>query len=152
MFSFLKPKALIDKAAQEQIVNAVKIAESHTSGEIRVYMERHCNYLDPVERAREVFGQLNMEQTVAHNAILIYIALEDRQFALYGGSVIFEKAGGSQFWEKAAGMLKGHLQKNEVAGGVANCIIELGHALAEQFPANPEENENELPDEIVFGK
>ncbi len=152
MFSFFRKKQVLDKDSQHKIVEAIKEAESKTSGEIRVFMEHHCTYMDPMHRAQEIFFNLGMEKTVARNAILIYVAYTDRQFALFGDKVIYEKAGGAQFWKKAAEKLTGHLKKNEIAEGLGNCIHELGLELATHFPYDPAIKKNELPDEIVFGK
>ncbi len=152
MFSLFRKKHMLDKDSQHRIVASIKEAESKTSGEIRVFMEHHCEYVDPLDRAQEIFASLGMEQTQARNAIIIYIALTDRQFALFGDKMIYEKAGGAAFWQKAAAQLTGHLRKNHVADGVCNCIHELGTALATHFPYDPAIKKNELPDEIVFGK
>jgi len=145
-------KPLIDKQAQERIEACIKAAESKTSGEIRVYVEARCTFVDPLDRAKEVFTTLGMEQTTAHNAVLIYVATEDRQFALFGDTAIYELAGGAQFWQAAADKLLGHLRQNEVGEGLSNCVTELGAALAAHFPYDPGVKKNELPDEIVFGK
>ena len=152
MFSLFKKKPLLDKQAQQKIEACIYEAESKTSGEIRVYMEGKCKHTDPLERAKEVFAQLEMYKTEARNAILVYVALEDKKFALFGDKIIYEKAGGPQFWEKAAAQLTGHLKKNEITEGLSNCILQLGEALSVQFPANPASKSNELSDEIVFGK
>jgi len=152
MFSLFGKKPMLDKASQLKIVEAIKEAESKTSGEVRVFMEHHCAYVDPMERAKEIFASLAMEQTSARNAVLVYVAISDRQFALFGDVAIYEKAGGPIFWKKAAEKLVGHLRKNEIAEGMHNCIHELGTALATHFPYDPAVKKNELPDEIVFGK
>jgi len=152
MFSLFPKRPMLDEAAQHKIVAAIKEAESKTSGEIRVFMEHHCEYMDALHRAQEIFANLAMHKTEARNAIIIYVALTDRQFALYGDIAIYEKAGGAEFWKKAAEQLTGHLKKKQVAEGISNCIHELGTALAAHFPHDPSIKKNELPDEIVFGK
>ena len=152
MFSLFRKKDLLHKDVQQRIVEAIKEAESKTSGEIRVFMEPQCKYMDAMQRATEIFANLGMEKTHARNAIIIYVALQDRQFALFGDTVIYEKAGGAEFWKGAAAKLTGHLRKNEVAEGLCNCIHELGTELAKHFPYDPAIKKNELPDEIVFGK
>jgi len=152
MFSWFKKKDIIGKAAQQQITAAIAAAESKTSGEIRVYMEHKCTTADPMDRAREIFAQLEMHKTQARNAVIVYIATTDRKFALFGDQAIYEKAGGAHFWEKAASELTGHLKRNELANGVSNCIAQLGVALAANFPVDPATKRNELPDDIVFGK
>ncbi len=152
MFSFFKKKPIIHKEAQAKVVACIAEAESKTSGEIRVYMEHKCAPGDPMARAKEVFTQLEMFKTEARNAVIIYIATTDKKFALFGDQAIYEKAGGPKFWEAAAQQLTGHLKKNELAEGLCNCILKLGKALEEQFPADPSKKKNELPDDIVFGK
>ncbi len=152
MFSLFEKKPLLDRDTQQQIVACIVEAESKTSGEIRIFIESKCTYVDPMDRAKEIFASLAMDKTEARNAIIIYVALADRQFALFGDTVIYEKAGGPKFWEKAAEKLVGHLKNNEITDGLCNCIRELGSALAAHFPYDPAIKKNELPDEIVFGK
>ncbi len=153
MFSlFPKKQQFLDKESQLRVVNCIKEAEAKTSGEIRVFMEPNCTYVDPLDRAKEIFASLKMEQTVERNATIIYIAFADRQFALFGDTAIYEKAGGAEFWKKAAAMLSDKMRHGEYTEGLCDCINELGSALAAHFPPNPTINKNELPDEIVFGK
>ena len=152
MFSLFRKRPILDKDAQQQIVACIKEAESKTSGEIRVFIEHHCSYMDAMLRAQEIFINLEMAETQARNAIIIYVAISDRQFALFGDIAIYEKAGGAEFWKSAAAKLTGHLRKNNVTEGLCNCIHELGTALATHFPYDPAIKKNELPDEIVFGK
>ncbi|MBX2905898.1 MAG: TPM domain-containing protein [Taibaiella sp.] len=152
MFSLFEKKQFLDKGQQQQVVAAISEAEAMTSGEIRVFMEPHCAYVDTMERAREVFASLQMEKTVERNAVLVYIAFRDREFALFGDSAIYEKAGGPEFWKKAAAGLSGRMREGQYVEGLRNCIGELGKALAAHFPPDPNINKNELPDEIVFGK
>ena len=152
MFSFFRKKDILDKDAQHKIVACIKEAESKTSGEIRVFIEHHCAYMDAMQRAQEIFANLEMAKTQSRNAIIVYVAISDRQFALFGDIAIYEKAGGAEFWKSAAAKLTGHLRKNNVTEGLCNCIHELGTALATHFPYDPAIKKNELPDEIVFGK
>jgi uncharacterized membrane protein len=152
MFSFFRKRPMLSDDANHRIVASIKEAESKTSGEIRVFIEHHCEYMDPLHRAQELFLNLGMDKTVARNAVIVYVALTDRQFALFGDKAIYEKAGGAAFWKGAAEKLTGHLRRKEVTEGLCNCIHELGTALATNFPYDPAIKKNELPDEIVFGK
>ncbi len=151
MLSIFKKKPSVSQADQQKITSAIGAAEKETTGEIRVFIENKCPEKEPLVRAKQVFAQLDMHKTEARNAIIIYVALQDRKFALFGDKAIYELAGGPVFWEAAADELKGHLKRNELADGIANCIKKLGAALAQQFPASKEANKNELPDDIVFG-
>lgn len=153
MFGLFKSKkqALIPDAEQRKIVEAIKKAERATSGEIRVFVESRCSYVDPMDRAKEVFFKLNMNLTEAHNAVLVYIALTDRQMALYGDEGIYKKTGGDPYWVFELNMMKRFFQEGKIADGIANCVINIGTALAQHFPYDIDTDKNELPDDIVFG-
>lgn len=149
---FSKSRPLLSVAIQEMVADAIRKAEARTTGEIRVFVEQHCAYVDPLDRAREVFRELAMEKTERRNAILVYIALKDHQFAIFGDEQIYVKAGGPVFWAAAASQLRKYLREGQTGEGLAACIEALGSALATHFPYDPAVPKNELPDEIVFGK
>jgi uncharacterized membrane protein len=144
-------KPLFNEAQQQQIVTAIQHAEQRTSGEIRVYVESRCRYVDPLHRAAEVFAGLHMEKTAARNGVLVYVALKDRQLALFGDKGIHEKVG-SEFWNERVKNILGHFNKADYAGGLARMITEIGEALQRHFPYDKGTDKNELPDDIVFGR
>ncbi len=149
---FFKKRPILDEESQQRVVACIKETENRTTGEVRVFVEHHCSYMNAMDRAVELFASLGMFKTERRNATIIYVAVDDRQFALFGDTAIYEKAGGPAFWEKAADRLKEHLKKDEITEGLCNCVTELGNALATHFPYDPTVPRNELPDEIVFGK
>ncbi len=151
MWPFNK-KQYLNKKEQAQAVACIQNAEQNTTGELRVFIEGKCTYMDAMDRAKELFEELGMTETERRNGVLIYIAVQDHQFAILGDKEIYEQAGGPAFWEQAAAELKSYLQKGQLAAGVCASINELGAALAKYFPYDPEVTKNELPDEIVFGK
>jgi uncharacterized membrane protein len=150
-FSLFKRKPLFDEAQQQRIVAAIQAAEKCTSGEIRVFVERRCRYVDPLDRAAEVFTMLKMEKTAARNAVLVYVALKDRQLAIAGDRGIHERVG-QAFWREQVNKILGHFNKADYAGGIASVVTEIGHALEQHFPYDRGTDINELPDDIVFGK
>lgn len=150
-FSLFKRKPLFNAAEQQRVVTAIQSAEKCTSGEIRVYVERHCRYVDPRDRAAEVFTALKMEGTTARNGVLVYVALKDRQLAILGDRGIHEKVG-QAFWQDQVRNILGHFNKADYAGGIASVVTEVGHALEKHFPYDGGTDINELPDDIVFGK
>lgn len=147
-----KKKSLLAPAVQEAVVAAIREAEAKTTGEIRVFIESHCGFVDALDRAKQVFSNLSMELTEERNAIIVYAALKDKQFAIFGDEEIYHKAGGPHFWEKAAMLLQNGLRKGAPDEGLVACITALGNALSIHFPFQGAINKNELPDEIVFGK
>ena len=107
--------------------------------------------MDPLDRAAEIFWLLKMEHTEARNAVLIYVAIKDRQLAIFGDRGIHEKVG-DDFWAKEAALLISHFQDNHIIEGIEACIEEIGASLRAFFPHEAGNDENELPDDIAFGK
>ena len=133
------------------IVSAIQSDELNTSGEIRVYVESRCSFVNPMDRAIEIFGQLKMYNTAQRNAVLVYVAIKDRQLAVFGDEGIHQKVGNS-FWNAAVKNMLQHFNASNYAQGMANIVIEIGDALKQHFPYDAATDINELPDEIVFGK
>jgi uncharacterized membrane protein len=151
IFPFFKKKKLLSPSEEEQIVNAIRAAEKYTSGEVRVFVESKCRFVSPVDRAFEVFYGLKMEKTDDHNGVLIYIALKDRQLAIYGDEGIHKKVG-EEYWKNAVQKMLLHFNKENHVQGICEVITTVGQTLAKEFPYEPTDDKNELPDEIVFGK
>ena len=73
LFSFFKKPAFFTPQEQEEIVQAIQEAEKRTSGEVRVFIESRCKYVDPLDRAVEIFYGLKMDKTAEKNAVLVYL-------------------------------------------------------------------------------
>jgi uncharacterized membrane protein len=153
MFGLFKRKkgALLPEQDQKRIVDAIKEAERNTSGEVRVFIESRCSYVDAMDRAREVFFNLKMERTKEHNAVLIYVALTDHQMALFGDEGIYKKTGGDPYWLHELGIMRAYFKENRIGEGIATCALHIGQALSANFPYDGKTDKNELPDDIVFG-
>ena len=151
MLSLFKKKAFFSQEENDKIVAAIRNAEKCTSGEVRVFIESRCKYIDPLDRAMQLFAQLKMEDTRDRNAVLLYVALKDRQLAVYADSGIHQKVG-DQFWEEAVNNILLHFDKENYANGIVQCIAGIGDALKENFPYDAGSDKNELPDEIIFGR
>ena len=133
------------------MVEAIRHAEMKTSGEIRIYVESRCRFVDPLDRATEVFWGLKMNETAQRNAVLIYLAIKDRQLALYGDKGIHEKVGNTYWNEKIHKMIS-HVRKENYAESIIKIVGEIGEALRFHFPYDKDTDKNELPDDIVFGR
>ena len=133
------------------IVKAIRHAEQRTSGEVRVFVESRCRWMDAIDRAVEIFFSLKMEQTEQRNAVLIYIATKDHQLAVYVDEGIHKKVG-DIYWNKVVKEMLQSFNQNNYAEGIANCAVQLGDALEKYFPYDKGTDKNELPDDIVFGK
>jgi len=104
-----------------------------------------------MHRAAEIFAALNMEKTDARNGVLVYVALKDRQLAIFGDEGINRKVG-SAFWNEQVRNILSHFNRADYAGGIARVVTEIGLALQKHFPYNEGTDKNELPDDIVFGR
>ncbi|NML35573.1 TPM domain-containing protein [Chitinophaga sp. G-6-1-13] len=148
LFPFSKKREIFSEADKNKLVQAIRVAERLTSGEIRLFVENHCSYVDPMDRARQAFVSLGMEKTKQRNGVLVYVALKDHQFAILGDQGIHDKVG-NDFWQKEATLLKTHFQGNQIIEGIEECIREIGESLRTHFP-HEAGDANELPDDIVF--
>ena len=131
------------------MVAAIREAEKHTSGEVRVFVESKCSYVDPVDRAKEIFFNLKMELTEDRNAVLLYLAMDDHQLALFADEGIYQRLG-TDYWVKEARKILSAFTKNDYTGGICEVVNDIGQALKEQFPYE-KDDKNELPDDIIFG-
>lgn len=146
-----KPQSFFSEQEQNEIVEAIQHAEKQTSGEIRVFIESKCRFLDALDRAREIFANLQMQNTQSRNAVLLYVALKDRQLAVYGDEGIHQLLG-DDYWNSVVMKMIAHFNKENFSKGISECITEIGMVLKSHFPYNEETDKNELPDEIIFGK
>lgn len=150
-FPWQKPKAFFTEAEQQRIVQAVQQAERQTSGEVRVYVESKCRFVDALDRAEEIFFQLQMDKTALHNGVLVYVAVVDKQVAVYADEGIHTKAG-KQYWLSTVAAMLPHFKQEQVVDGICSAVQKIGEALSYHFPYDAATDKNELPDDIVFGK
>jgi uncharacterized membrane protein len=151
MFSLFKKKEFFSAEDKAQIVEAIRMAEKETSGEIRLYVESKNAYVDAIDRAAEIFFKLKMQETDHRNAVLLYIAMDHQELALFADEGIYLKAG-AEYWNNAVKNMVARFTKDNISEGMVQCIKQIGETLKEKFPYIPTEDKNELPDEIVFGK
>ena len=153
MLSFLKPRQQKFFSAEEEamIVDAIRAAEQQTSGEVRLYVESKNRFVDPLDRAAEIFMQLKMTETVNRNAVLVYVAIKHRELAVFADEGIYAKAG-KDFWNNAVATMLKEFKKENYAEGLVEVIHKIGNSLKAHFPYDAATDKNELPDDIVFGK
>ena len=151
MFSFFKKKNFFTAEEQQLIIEAIQNAERLTSGEVRVFVESKCSYMDAIDRAAELFFQLEMQKTDDRNAVLVYVAMKDRQLAVFGDEGIHKRVG-NEYWSTEVKKMISNFNRENYAAGIAEVVKDIGTALTKNFPFNNNTDKNELPDDIVFGK
>ncbi|APU68738.1 MAG: TPM domain-containing protein [Bacteroidota bacterium] len=144
-----KTEDFLTKAEEEAIVDAIRKAELQTSGEIRVHLEPTSGKTDIFERAMEVFHLLKMDNTKQSNGVLIYVAVEDRNFVIYGDQGINDKVA-DDFWESTKDVIVSHFKKGHFKQGLVDGILMAGEQLQKHFPYD-QGDINELSDQISKG-
>ena len=142
--------SLLTPTQTEALLAAIKQAEVTTSGEIRVHLEDTCPTPEPLDRAAQVFAELNMHKTAARNGVLFYLAWKSRQFAVVGDSAI-NSAVPDDFWETTKEAVLAHFRHENYVLGLERGIRMVGEQLKRYFPYNAATDENELDDAISFG-
>ena len=145
----MRIKEFLSKLDHDRIVQTIRVAESKTSGEIRVYIQRGTLSADPLVVARKKFQRLGMHKTRERNAVLIFVAPRAHKFAVVGDEAIHEKCG-QQFWRRVADEMRVHFRNEKFSHALTEAIDAVSKVLATHFPRTSE-NANELPDEIVEG-
>lgn len=140
-----KVEEFLSKKDEEEVVEAIRTAEKKTSGEIRVHLEKSSNG-DIWERAMEVFHLLKMDNTKESNGVLIYVAVEDRNFIIYGDKGINEVVP-KDFWESTKDAIVAQFRKGNFKQGLIDGILKAGQQLQEHFPWT-EDVKNELSNKI----
>ena len=130
---------------EEAIINAIRLAEKDTSGEIRVHIEKSTEK-DPIERAKEVFYFLKMDETEKHNGVLFYLAVDDKKFSILGDSGI-NKVVPEDFWNSTRDIVIEKFKKGKYSEGLELGIIQAGDKLKQYFPYQ-NNDKNELEDSI----
>jgi uncharacterized membrane protein len=143
------PKMFFTEEEQARIVSAIMEAEKNTSGEIKVHIATTSAWEDVVKQASMVFDKLELEKTKQRNGVLIYIAKDDRQFAIWAdkgiNSVVPEG-----YWESTIDLMRSYMKAGQYAEAVIKGINMVGVKLKKYFPYQ-KNDVNELPDEISFG-
>lgn len=143
-----KVEEFLSPEEEQEIISAIKTAEKHTSGEIRVHLEATTD-LDHVDRALDVFEQLEMHNTKLKNGVLVYIAVEDRNFVIFGDKGINDVVEDT-FWDSTKNLMQSHFKNGKFKDGIVAGVLEAGQQLKTHFPWSSDDI-NELPDTISKG-
>ncbi|WP_432672980.1 TPM domain-containing protein [Flavobacterium sp. SM2513] len=140
-----KTEDFLTAEEEQEIVEAIAIAEKNTSGEIRVHIENHSEK-PPLERAKEVFLSLEMQNTEARNGVLFYVGVSDKTFAILGDEGIDKKVE-LDFWNVTKDAAIQHFKNKNYKDGLVAGILSAGERLKKFFPY-AEDDTNELSNEI----
>ncbi len=129
------------------IVEAIRRAEAKGQGEIRVHLQ-HGKVGDARKAAEATFLRLGMDRTAHRTGCLIFIAPEERTFAVVGDVAIHEKVGDS-FWIEARNAAASRFAEGRFTEGIVAAVDRIGDVLGAHFPTPPgEKDTDELADEV----
>lgn len=135
-----------------QIEAAIVRLEQCTSAELRVYIERklprayrHCSAM---ERALELFEQLEMGKTEARNGVLIYLGYQEHLCAVIGDQGIHQFVT-ADFWQQKCDQMIEYFKHKDYTNGIVSTIDDIANTLATYFPIQPNDK-NELDNEVII--
>lgn len=140
-----KVEEFLTAAEEQEIIQAILDAEKNTSGEIRVHLEAHTKK-ELLERAKEVFHFLKMDNTKEENGVLIYVAVNDKKFSICGDRGI-DKVVPENFWNSTRDTIESHFKNGRFKQGLIAGILNAGKELEAHFPWHHGDT-NELSNEI----
>ena len=140
-----KVEDFLTKEEEQAIVEAIRVAEKNTSGEIRVHLEKKTS-IDAFERAMEVFHLLKMDETELKNGVLIYLAVKDKTFVICGDKGINDVVP-NDFWDCTRDIMVKNFKEGNYKEGLVEGIQRAGEQLQKYFPYQ-EDDKNELSNEI----
>ncbi len=130
---------------EQEIIEAIRKAEQNTSGEIRVHIERTLK-IDAFERVMEVFRYLKMDNTKLQNSVLIYVAIDDKSFVIFGDKGINDVVD-DDFWNTTKNVMQSYFKAGNYKQGLIEGVLKAGQELEMYFPWN-QNDINELLDHI----
>lgn len=127
-----KVEDFLTPSEEQDIIEAIRLAELNTSGEIRVHIEKTSNG-DATNRALEVFHFLKMDNTKLNNGVLIYVAVNDKAFVIYGDKGI-NNVVENDFWDSTKNIMQSHFKSGSFKQGLIEGIQKAGEQLETYFP------------------
>ena len=132
---------------KHRIQSAIVVAETGTSGEIRVHLSYRRDEHEILQHAQACFHALGMSHTRYRNGVLLYVNPKIRKFALYGDQGIHACVG-QEFWTELANRVSLHIREKNLSEGIIHAVEAIGDALKKHFPYEAGEI-NELSNEVT---
>lgn len=143
-----KVETFLSVEEEQEVVEAICLAEKETSGEIRVHIEKNASG-GAIQRALEVFHLLKMDNTKLQNGVLIYLAVDDKSFAICGDKGINDLVA-DDFWNTTKDVMAAQFQNGDFKQGLIDGVKMAGAQLQRHFPCD-DDDKDELSNEISNG-
>jgi uncharacterized membrane protein len=143
------PRLFFTKEEQKTILEAIADAESKTSAEIVVRLERNCPG-NPLEHCRDLLQTLGITEAPSRAGVIILISLEDHKVAIFGDSAVHPVVG-EERWKTICAQLVAGFKKEMPCEALCKAICSIGNLLSVSLPYK-EGDVNELPNELSVGR
>lgn len=140
-------KTYLSEEEISELVEVIKTAEDHSTGEIRVHIDSATEE-ENAAVAFDIFQKLEMHQTKDRNAVLFHINFNQKYLTIIGDKGIHQKVCQS-FWDKIHDEMTANFVQGNYFKGIQDAVLKTGVELKKYFPIE-EDNPNELPNEITF--
>lgn len=143
------------KAALQRIEAAIASSEHVHRGELRFAVEPALPWLDLLrglsarQRALQVFSQLRVWDTEHNTGVLIYLLLADHDVEIVADRGIHAQVG-EQAWQAICRQMETRFRAREFEAGVMEGVQAITALLCQHFPADGNDNPNELADAPVI--
>jgi uncharacterized membrane protein YgcG len=143
------------RAALQRIEAAIADSEHTHRGELRFAVESALPWLDLLrgltarQRAVEVFSRLRVWDTEHNTGVLIYLLLAEHVVEIVADRGIHAKVG-EQAWQSVCRQMEMRFRAREFELGVAEGIQAITALLRQHFPADDNDNPNELADAPII--
>ncbi|GBG15510.1 uncharacterized protein NMK_3118 [Novimethylophilus kurashikiensis] len=138
-------------SALSKIETAIQHSESSHLGELRFVVEPGLHLFDLLrgksarERALEVFSQLRIWDTEHNSGVLIYLLLAERDVEIVADRGIHQRVGEGA-WQAICKEMETRFKQQQFEQGAIEGIARITALLQQHFPADNNDNPNELPD------
>ncbi|HJT44627.1 MAG TPA: TPM domain-containing protein [Chthoniobacterales bacterium] len=145
----MRTKEFLSKLEHEEIVQAIREAESKTAGKIHVFFQRGKLNGDPLVAAQKRFHRLGLHKNAQRNDVLIFVAPRAHKFAIVGDKAIHQTCG-DELWQNLVARMREHFRNEKFTHALTEAIDEIGRALATHFPRGSTAS-GRSPDQVIEG-
>ncbi len=129
----MRTREFLSKLEHDRIIRVLREAESKTSAQVRVYIQRGKLDGDPLVAAQKKFQRLGMHKTSERNGVLIFVAPRAHKFAIVGDKAIHERCG-DIYWRQIVDRMREHFRNERFSDALVDAIRDIGGELATHFP------------------
>lgn len=137
---------MLTQDEEKKVAELIGRVEAATTGEICLHLARKLKHKAIMNEAAVAFRQHGLDRTEHRNAVLIFVAVKDRQLAIIGDKGIHDIVG-ENGWTYIAAALKEAFKAGKNFEGITKAIESVATVLHKHFPGKGP-HQNELPNEV----